>query len=320
MVSQATAVAHPNIAVVKYWGKRDLALNLPAVSSLSVTLDTFCTRTTVTWGASTDHVVLDGRQVTGRAAERVSAFLDRVDPARPRCAVETENNFPTAAGLASSSSGFAALALAACAAAGRSADPTALSRLARQGSGSACRSLWGGWVRWPRGERTDGEDSHGVPIAPRQHWELSVVVALVASGPKAVGSTAGMLRTQRTSPLFAPWAAAAEDNVRVGCRAVQSRDLEALGAVMERSTQGMHATMLGADPPLRYWAPGTLAAMDRVERLRAAGVSAWHTSDAGPNLKVLCLAADAERVAHALREVTERVVVLGVGGDAGLVG
>ena len=152
----ATATAHPNIALIKYWGKRDLPLNLPDVPSLSITLDTFQTETTVRWGAETaggaDHVEVNGEVVTGKSAERVSRFLDLVQSPRPAASVVTHNNFPTAAGLASSASGFAALALAATRAAGQALSPAALSVLARRGSGSACRSLWGGWVLWTLGQ------------------------------------------------------------------------------------------------------------------------------------------------------------------------
>lgn len=167
---KATAVAHPNIALVKYWGKRDDALNLPAVPSLSLTLGGFVTTTTVTWGAASDRFRLDGREAHADEARKVFALLDRIDPNRPRCDVESQNDFPTAAGLASSSSGFAALAVAGAAAAGVDLDPTALSVLARQGSGSACRSLWGGFVEWRLGERADGLDSHGLPVAGPEHW------------------------------------------------------------------------------------------------------------------------------------------------------
>lgn len=315
MPDSASAIAHPNIALVKYWGKRDVGLNLPSTGSLSLTLDTYRTATTVTWGAPRERIVVNGRDVTGAEAARVSRFLDRIAADRPPCEVVTDNNFPIAAGLASSSSGFAALALAATAAAGQRREPAALSALARLGSGSACRSLWGGWVVWERGVAADGSDSVGAPLAPRQHWDLRLVVAMVTGGRKSVGSTEGMLRTQETSPLYPGWVeSAAEDLIRAR-HAVLDRDLAALGAVMEHSTLKMHATMLSARLPIRYWKPSTLAVLDAVEELRQRGVMAFYTMDAGPNVKVLCQAADADPVAAALRGVTGEAVVLGVGGD-----
>lgn len=318
---QATAEAHPNIAVVKYWGKRDSRLNLPAVPSLSVTLDRYRTRTTVTWGvdAPADTLALDGAPMSGRAVDKVSAFLDLVGGAkRPRCHVESANNFPTAAGLASSSSAFSALALAATAAAGQEWSPPALSALARQGSGSASRSLWGGWVRWHMGTADDGSDSHGEPVAPQEHWDVRVVVAMVGTEPKKVGSTTGMQDTARTCPYYDRWVETAPADVQEGLRAVRARDLERLGRVMEWSTLKMHATMMTSEPSIRYWKPETVAAMQVVEELRTQGTAAWYTMDAGPNVKVLCEAADAPAVAAALGSVVARVDTLGVGGDARL--
>jgi len=318
---QATAEAHPNIAVVKYWGKRDVRLNLPAVPSLSVTLDRYRTRTTVEWGmdAARDAVLLNGAPADERSTDKVSRFLDLVGGRdRPRCRVESDNNFPTAAGLASSSSAFSALALAATAAAGQERSIAELSALARQGSGSASRSLWGGWVHWRMGTAEDGSDSHGEPVAPEGHWDVRVVVAMVGTGPKKVGSTSGMQDTARTCPYYDRWVDTAPADVQEGMRAVRSRDLERLGRVMEWSTLKMHATMMTSEPSIRYWKPETVAAMQVVEALRSEGVGAWYTMDAGPNVKVLCASEDAERVAEALRTVVPRVDTLGVGGDARL--
>jgi diphosphomevalonate decarboxylase len=318
---RATAVAHPNIAVVKYWGKRDAARNLPAVPSLSVTLSRFTTTTTVEWGvdAPADDVQLNGAPAAPAAAEKVARFLDLItNGPRPRCRVVSVNDFPTGAGLASSSSGFAALALAATTAAGAPRAPEALSALARQGSGSACRSLWGGWVEWRLGVAEDGGDSHGTPLAPPAHWDIRVVVAIVDGGAKKVGSTAGMGATQRTCPFYDRWVETAPADVAEGRRAILARDLERLGRVMEWSTLKMHATMLTTEPSVRYWQADSLRVLDAVDALRARGVGAWWTMDAGPNVKVLCAAADAPAVEAALRAVVPRVETLGVGGDARL--
>lgn len=316
-MTTCTAIAHPNIAVVKYWGKRQVALNLPAVPSLSVTLDRFQTETSVTWGidAPADEIVLNGEEADDKTRSRVSGLLDLVAPGRPRCRVTSVNNFPTAAGLASSSSAFAALALAADNAAGTHRDKAQLSALARQGSGSACRSLWGGWVEWRLGTLPSGADSHGLPLAPRDHWDVSVVVAIVSAGPKKTGSRAGMKRTQQTCPYYDAWVQTAPADVDEGRAAILARDLPRLGAVMEQSTLKMHATMLTTTPTIRYWQPGTLAAVQVVESLRAKGVGAWYTMDAGPNVKVLCETADAQTVATALAAAVDRIEVLSVGGD-----
>lgn len=316
----AVARAHPNIALTKYWGKRDRTLNLPATASLSLTLAPFSTLTQLTWGAPADVFELDGRPATPEEARKVWATLDRLAPGRPRCRVESRNDFPTAAGLASSASGFAALVVAAAAAGGLELSPEALAVHARRASGSATRSLQGGWVRWPVGERADGTDSHGVAVAPADWWDVRMVVAVVAAGPKAVGSTEGMVRTERTSPYYAAWVAQAPDELETALAAVRARDLAALGPVVERSALRMHASMWAADPPIVYQAPGTLAALGVVARLRAEGVAAWATMDAGPNVKVLCAAADAPAVAGALAHVVETVRILQPGGPAEVVG
>jgi len=313
-MTTAEAVAHPNIAVVKYWGKRDVRLNLPAVSSISLTLDQFTTTTRLTWNAADDQVLLDGEPAPAAFTERALAHMDRLDPQRPPVRIQTHNDFPTAAGLASSASGFAALTLAALAASGRSLDVTQASVLARQGSGSACRSLWGGWVRWDRGEQDDGSDSHGVPIAGPTHWHVAMVVAVVSSAKKAVGSTAGMQRTARTSPYYPTWVDTAQADVVEGEAAVRARDLERLGRVMESSTYKMHATMHTTQPPILYWQPATVAVLHEVAALRARGIGAWATMDAGPNVKVLCERSDADAVRDALTPLVDRVRVLGPGG------
>lgn len=310
----STAVAHPNIALVKYWGKRDRDLNLPSVGSLSLTLDRFTTTTRVDFGVDVDTALINGRTVHGEAANRVFEHLDRVVPGRKPAQVVSENNFPTAAGLASSSSAFAALTLAAAGAAKLDLTSRELSALARQGSGSACRSLWGGFVEWRRGVARDGSDSHGVPLAPPDHWDVAMVVAVVDSAKKHTGSREAMLRTQTTSPMYKAWVTSYERDLNQARQAVLDHDLEALGAAMERSTWKMHATSLTADPGIRYIRSASLAVIESVESMRKKGIGAWWTMDAGPNVKVLCEKKDAEDVANRLRALIQRVEVLGVGG------
>lgn len=315
----ATAIAHPNIALVKYWGKRDLSLNLPATSSLSLTLAPYETRTTVDADAEKDECWINGELVDGRPAERVFAHLDRIDPWRKPATVVSSTNFPVGAGLASSASGFAALTLAASAAFGHKKSLTELSILSRQGSGSACRSLWGGWVEWPRGQRPDGLDSHGRPIAEKDHWDVAMVVAVLYKGPKAVSSTAGMNRTMETSPYYAGWVDSNEKDLAPARQAILDRDLGALGTIMERSALRMHASMLAADPPIRYWKSHSVWAMDAVENLRRQGIEAYWTMDAGPNVKIICAASDAKAVAKRLSNVAEATEILLPGGPARLV-
>lgn len=315
-MSRATAVAHPNIALIKYWGKRNLALNLPAVSSLSMTLAPWRTRTTVEWGAEHDSLLLNGDAVHGPKAQRVWSFLDRIDPHRPAVRVESDNDFPTGAGLASSASGFAALTLAATRAAGKELNLKELSALARQGSGSASRSLWGGFVHWSRGLLEDGSDSHGAPIPGVERLDPVMIVAVVDEGPKDVGSTAGMQRSAQNSPLYQAFIDDSEACIRVARSAIERADLPALGEVMERSTFAMHGVMHASTPPLIYWKPATVAAIHTVFELRKQGIGAWVTMDAGPQVKVLCARPDADRVESALSTVVPRTMRLQPGGPA----
>jgi diphosphomevalonate decarboxylase len=318
-VPVATAVSHPNIALCKYWGKRDLALNLPSVGSLSLTLAPFATKTTVEWGADRDELVLNGREATPAEARKVFAVCDLVDSWRPRVRVLTENDFPTAAGLASSSSGFAALVVAACAAAGQARSLEQMSVMARRGSGSAARSLFGGWAEWKVGERADGMDSFAWEIAPVDHWDVRMIVAIFDAGPKGVSSRDGMLRTQETSPYYPAWVASAPRDLAEARAAIRDRDLEALGRVMERSALRMHASMMAADPPVLYWKSGSVWAQECVRSLRDQGVPCAWTMDAGPNVKVLVNTWDADTVADRLRRVADTVHVLEPGGPARLV-
>jgi diphosphomevalonate decarboxylase len=300
----ATAVAGTNIALVKYWGKRDAALNLPAAGSLSLTLAELGTRTTVTFDdGARDRFALDGAAGDDAATARVSRFLDRVRARAgldARASVVSSNSVPTASGLASSASGFAALALAATRAAGLTLSASELSELARLGSGSAARSIFGGFAEMSAGTRDDGRDAVARAIAGSEGWDVRLVVAVTAKGPKPMGSTAAMAHTATTSPYYPAWVAGVDADLAAARAAIAARDLPALGAVAERSALRMHAAAMAADPGIIYWNPATLAAIDGVRRLRERGTPVFFTIDAGPHVKALCAAADAEAVAAAL--------------------
>lgn len=315
----ACAVAHANIALAKYWGKASVEQNLPAVPSLSLTLAPLRTITRVTFDPelAADQATLDGEPLSGRPLGRVAELLDRVrqragSPARAR--VESTNELPTAAGLASSASGFAALALAALRAAGLEPSLEAVSDLARASSASAARSVYGGWVALAAGARTAER------VAGPDQLPVAMLVAVTARGPKAVGSTEGMLHTERTSPYYSAWVADAPRLFAEVRRAVLDRDLPALGAAMEQSALMMHASMLAARPTLCYFRPATLAVMERVQELRKAGTLAFYTMDAGPHVKVLTDLGSEAAVAEALADTpgVERVLHCRPGPDAEL--
>lgn len=301
----AIAQAHPNIALVKYWGKRDVALNLPAVGSVSITLDGIWTRTRVCFDTALAHdeLILNGRH-DAAAGRRVSANLDLLRAragVTARARIETCNNFPTGAGLASSASGFAALVTAAAAALGLDLDAQERSVLARRGSGSAARSVFGGYVEWRRGVRDDGTDSCAAPLLDAAAWPLRVVVAVTSDARKSVASTAGMLHTAQTSPYETAWEATQDADLAEARAAVATRDFERLAAVSEFSCLKMHALAMAARPGLLYWNGATVEGMHCVRRLRASGVPVFFTVDAGPQVKAVCLPGAALAVADALQ-------------------
>jgi diphosphomevalonate decarboxylase len=278
-----------NIALVKYWGKRDDELNLPVTSSLSVTLAGLGTHTRVSMHRGPDAVVLDGQALPAEApfARRLARYLDLVRPdARAGYRVETRNEVPTGAGLASSASGFAALARALDDLCGWSLGPVALSILARLGSGSASRSLANGFVLWHAGSRPDGMDSHAEPL-PGRMPDLRVGLLTLSATPKAVGSTEAMARTRATSPLYAAWPATVAADLCRAQAAIAAGDFVALAQVAEANALAMHATSLAARPAVLYLLPESVAAMHAVWRLRAEGVAVYFTIDAGANLKLL---------------------------------
>jgi diphosphomevalonate decarboxylase len=291
---RATAVAHANIALVKYWGKRDDALLLPEAGSLSLALDKLLTTTTVQLGAPEDALLLDGKPAQPAELARARALLDAAGiPQRAR--IESTNDFPTGAGLASSASGFAALAVAACAAAGQARSERELSALARLGSGSAARSVPGGWAVW--------RDETAEQVFAPTHLDARMVVALCAVGPKAVGSRDGMRSSRETSPYHAAWIAQCRRDLPEALRLLGQKDLAGLGALAESNALRMHADALAAQPPLLYWQPATVGCLRAVAALRESGVPAFATIDAGPHVVALCATGDAPRVEAALRAV-----------------
>jgi diphosphomevalonate decarboxylase len=305
MFRPVTARACANIALVKYWGKRDAALNLPAAGSLSLTLAALVTETTVELdaAATADSLSLDGK--SGDVA-RTSAFLDLVRErvkVATRARVTSVNRFPTASGLASSASGFAALAVAATRAVGLELSPREMSILARRGSGSASRSIFGGFARMHAGDR-DG-DAYAEPIESPLVDRVRMVIAIVGGGaPKSYGSRDAMEHCAATSPLYTAWLDQVPRDLATAERALATGDLELLGTIAEANALAMHATALAARPAIVYWQPTTLAVLAAVRELRATGVAAWATMDAGPHVKVLTSVDDASRVASTVGSIT----------------
>ncbi len=322
----ATARACSNVALVKYWGKADERRRVPATGSLSVTLGGLTTETTVAFSdrMSPDLVVLDGRPLGGREAARVSAFLDLV---RELCqhhqlpvggaSVRSVNYFPTAAGLASSASGFAALAGASVRAAGMETSSDTLATLARLGSASAARSVHGGFVELVPHRAEDGTwDARTARVASENHWDLRVLVSVVDAGYKPLGSTPAMARTAATSPYYAGWLDTWGEDLSEAREAITSRDLERLASVAEHSALKLHALTMTSRPPVQFFRGPSVEVMHAVWDLRSSGTLCAFTADAGPNMKVLCSPDDEERVRAALMSVqgVQTVQATAVGG------
>lgn len=287
---QGEAFAPSNIALCKYWGKRNRELNLPINASLSVSLAHLGSRTRITPSLDgADHVLLNGveQAADSRFAAKVIAFvgLFRRELDQPLI-IDTHNNIPTAAGLASSASGFAALMLALNDFYQLNLPVEVLSAFARMGSGSASRSIFNGFVEWQMGVCDDGMDSHAVALD--QRWPaLRIGLVKVATGEKKVDSRAGMQRTVETAHLYQSWPLQAAIDLQKLHSAIEAHDFTALGATAEQNALSMHATMIASWPPLLYWQPESVAAMHKVWELRSQGLEVYFTMDAGPNLKLL---------------------------------
>jgi len=318
---RAHAVAFANFALIKYWGKRDAKLNLPDVGSISITLDALWTRTRVELDPALDYdrFELDG-QPGAPGAGRVTALLDRmreIGGSRLRAHVSSRNNFPTGAGLASSASGFAALVTAADRAYGLGLPAARRSELARIGSGSAARSIFGGYVEMHRGRLPDGSDSVAEPLAGADDWPLEVVIAVSDRGRKSVGSTEGMQRTAQTSPFYAAWVSNQPGDLAVARTAISARDFDALADVSEASALAMHGLAMSARPGLLYFNATTMECLHRVRQLRAEGVPVFFTVDAGPQVKAICAPDASAAVASALGDVPGVTEILRAGLGAG---
>jgi diphosphomevalonate decarboxylase len=315
----ATARAQPNIALIKYWGKRDSDRNLPAVGSISITLLDLYTEMCVEFN---DESGFDTLTVNGddnpALLPRVANCLDNVLGAnRRRAHVTSSSNFPIAAGLASSASSFAALVVAASAAAAHERSKAELAKLAGRASGSAARSLYAGFVEL----RNDKNDILVDSIRDSDSWPLRVVAAVTATGPKPVGSGEAMEISRKSSPFYARWVEEQPMDLATARDAIAVRDFGKLASIAEHNCLKMHSVMWASRPPVVYWNSATLACMQTVRELHASGVGVFFTIDAGPQVKAICLPDDEPRVVDAISQVTgvEQVLVSGIGAGAALV-
>lgn len=317
-MEQRKVRAHTNIALIKYWGKKNEELILPLNNSLSLTLDSFYTETSVKFDSSLEEDIffLDGEKQTIKNDIKVNTVMDLVrEKANMNIPayIESENHVPTAAGLASSASGLAALAGAASLAAGLDLSPTELSRLARRGSGSASRSIYGGFAEWLAGD--SDETSYAVPIDDAD-WDIGMIFILLNRDKKKVSSRQGMKLTVETSPFMEGWVRSAATDLKEMKEAIANKDFTQVGKITERSASKMHATTLGARDPFSYLQPESLQAIRLIQSLREEEqLSCYFTMDAGPNVKVLCRLSESKQIQAALQEVfgEENVIISKVG-------
>lgn len=310
---KATAVAAANIAFIKYWGMRDEERVLPVNPSISMTLSVCLSRCTVEClpaGSESEVLLRADKGKLEPASESFArgaiAQVERLSEwagESPAVRVAAHNSFPTGAGLASSAAGFSALTLAVLGALGREVEATELSVLARlSGSGSAARSIFGGYVEWPAGESV--EAGHAVQLAPPEYWDLCNVIAIVDPTPKSVSSRQGH-RAAASSPYWERRQQELPGRLDEVRRAIAARSLQRLGPILEKDAVELHLVAMSSQPPIFYWQAGTLAVLEAARRLRENGVVAYCTIDAGPNVHVICEPEDEEAVAAELESLPE---------------
>lgn len=300
-MKKTTAIANANIALVKYWGKRNKELILPYNGSISMTLDGLFTTTTVEFsGKYKEDLIIINDEELKKDEKDILGHLDRIRKMagiKDKAKVVSQSNFPVAAGLASSASGLAALTLAATKVAGLDLDKKELSILARQGSGSSCRSIYGGFVEWLKGEKEDGSDSYAQQIADKNYWpEFRMIVTILSKEKKEIGSRAGMAQTVETCPYYDGWLKTIEEDLKNVREGILAKDFSKVGLQAEYNCLKMHALMMTTKPAIIYWRPATIEIIQNVISWRQKGLECYFTIDAGPNVKVLCLAKDEKEI------------------------
>lgn len=295
----------PSLALIKYWGKHDKKENIPATSSLAVTLKNLTTETEISLRDEKDRVIIGGKENWSRRYETFFSRIREISGRKIYFNVESRNTFPTSAGLASSSSGFAALAIGASRAAELNLDNQELSSLARFGSASAARAIFGGFTLLPRHSR------YAQPFLGPDHWpELAVLILIVDPGEKENHSREAMEHCRLTSPFYKAWLKDSETLFYEARQALLNKDLEKLGTFMNASYLRMFSTMLGAYPPVIYWKAESIALIRFCRELRKRGFGVWETMDAGPQLKLFCLKNEKDKILHSLKEEGLNFVII----------
>ena len=303
---KATAVAPSNIAFIKYWGRKDEVLRLPENGSISMNLSNLLTITTVEFTPEfkEDSVIINNQKEENQGSRAIK-HLDRIIKIAKinyKARVVTRNNFPIGTGLSSSASGFAALTVAASKAAGLNLSEKELSILARQGSGSACRSVPDGFVEWLDGDTS--ETSYGVSLYPSNYWDIVDVVAVVSKDKKEVSTTEGQ-KLATSSPFFSVRLARIKEKINLIKKYMQEKNFSTFGELVEAEALELHAIMLTSTPSLIYWLPGTLRVMHAVKKWRSDGLKVYFTVNTGQDIHLICEKKDAEKVVKKLKEIPD---------------
>src|SRR3990167_8887228 len=294
---KATAIAPSNIAFIKYWGRKNEVLRLPSNGSISMNLSNLLTTTTVEFNSSfkEDVIIIDDRKEESEG-NRAIKHLDRIRKIAKidlKARVVTKNNFPTGTGLSSSASGFAALTVAASAAAGLNLSKKELSILARQGSGSACRSIPDGFVEWLDGDTSD--TSYAISVFPPDHFDIADVVTVVSTEKKFLATSEGQ-KSARTSPFFEKRLSMIGDKIDRVKKAIEDKNFSEFGDLIEKEALEFHSILFTSNPPLFYWTPETVKVMKFVQKLRHEGLECYFTINTGQDVHVICKKEDAEKV------------------------
>jgi diphosphomevalonate decarboxylase len=302
---KASAIANSNIAFVKYWGKKDARFFIPTRTSISMTISGLKTHTTVEFSKDfkEDLIIIDGIVAKKKEAENVVRFLEiirNLAKVKLKAKVVSKNNFPKSAGLASSASGFAALTIAATEALGLELDKRQLSILSRLGSGSSCRSIYGGYVKWVAGNSSN--NSYAYQLYDENYWDLRDLIVIVGSEEKKISSREGMEISKKTSPIYTNFVKIGERNVKMVENWLKEKKFENLGKIIELESFLLHAVMMTSNPPLMYWLPETIKIIQEVKRLREEGIEAYHTIDAGPNVHIITLPEYRKEIEERLKE------------------
>lgn len=311
--------AHANIALIKYWGKENEDIIIPNTNSLSLTLDKLYTVTEVSFiDSSRDVFYLDDILQDEKQHKKISKYIDnfrKISGIDKRVLINSYNHVPTAAGLASSASGMACLAMGLNKLFELNYDLKDVSKLARLGSGSASRSVYGGFVEWVKGN--DHESSYAMKI-DEADFDIAMIILVLNENKKKISSREAMKKTIETSPLYKGFVDSQEDDLKNIKKAIKNKDTKSIGEIAEHNAMKMHATMLSSNPPIMYFEENSIKAINIVKDLREEGILAYYTMDAGSNVKIICKMSESEKIKEKLQKYfsNKDIIISGVGKDA----